>query len=175
MAFNKQLFSCALNVGVLSTTPAAAVQKQMEMAANAAATIRARCRISKARPASGHWRCRMKARQRRSSPVPSSVSTTPPSARRRKSSSSAPGSSTRDRRRPRSPAPGIAGFDTGADNVYISKSVTIAPDPTFQAQIYFRADDNGGEPFHPLVSLSCRIPPGVGINDTYVDYVFNDE
>lgn len=70
---------------------------------------------------------------------------------------------------------GVAGFETGADNTYISKEITVAPNSTVHTLMHFDANDNGGESFYPLVSLSCRIPPGVGINDTYVGYVFDDE
>lgn len=70
---------------------------------------------------------------------------------------------------------GVAGFETGANNTYMSKETTVAPNSTVHAVMQFDASDNGGESFYPLVSLSCRIPPGVGINDTYVGYVFNDE
>lgn len=69
----------------------------------------------------------------------------------------------------------VAGFETGIDNVYVSKSTTVAPGSTVHALLHFDETDNGGEPYYPLVSLSCRIPPGVGINDTYVGYLFNDE
>jgi hypothetical protein len=70
---------------------------------------------------------------------------------------------------------GVAGFETGVDNAYISKSITVAPNATVHTLMHFDATDNGGESYYPLVSLSCRIPPGVGINDTYVGYIFNDE
>lgn len=70
---------------------------------------------------------------------------------------------------------GVAGFETGESNVYISKSITVAPNSTVHAFLQFWQDDNGGESFYPLVSMSCKIPPGVGINDTYVGYTFNDE
>lgn len=33
------------------------------------------------------------------------------------------------------------------------------PDLTLQERTYFRADDNGGEPFHPLVLLSSNVYP----------------
>lgn len=70
---------------------------------------------------------------------------------------------------------GVAGFETGASNRFISKEVTVAPNSTVHTLMHFDAGDNGGQPYYPLVSLSCRIPPGVAINDTYVGYVFNDE
>lgn len=175
MDFHKHLSAWALIAGVLSMAPAAAVEKQMEMAANAAANCQGALPNFE-----GSIRKRPLAVQNEGTTAAfvtcsfvSQYDTAVGAVQEveqfsawfvNKGSSEAVVTCT-----------GIAGFETGADNVYISKTVTIAPDPTFQAQISFRADDNGGESFHPLVSLSCRIPPGVGINDTYVDYVFNDE
>jgi hypothetical protein len=69
---------------------------------------------------------------------------------------------------------GVAGYDTG-DNTYVSKSVTVAPNRLEQADIFFVPGDIGGAGYYPLVSMSCNIPPGVGINDTYVGYVVDDD
>lgn len=70
---------------------------------------------------------------------------------------------------------GVAGYETGSQNTFNSKSVVVAANAAAQAQIFFRPEDNGGNGYYPLVSLSCNLPPGVGINDTYTGYLFNDE
>ena len=175
MTFSKHFLSWTLIAGLLPTVPAAAIEKQMEMAANAAANCQGALPNFE-----GSIRKRPLGVQNEGTTASfvtcsfvSQYDTGIDAVREveqfdawfvNKGSSAAEVTCT-----------GVAGFETGADNVDLSKSVTVAPDPTLQAQIHFRADDNGGEPFHPLVSLSCRIPPGVGINDTYVNYVFNDE
>lgn len=70
---------------------------------------------------------------------------------------------------------GVAGYQTRAETTYNSKSVVVAANSAAQAMISFAPADNGGFGYYPLVSLSCSIPPGVGINDTYVGYVFVDD
>jgi len=69
---------------------------------------------------------------------------------------------------------GVAGFDTGTENTYVSKQVTVAPNRAEQASMFFSAEDNDGLGYYPMVSMSCSIPPGVGINDTYVGYLVDD-
>lgn len=69
---------------------------------------------------------------------------------------------------------GVAGFDTNDTNVFISKSVVVPANRADQALMVFVPADNGGNSFYPLVAVSCNLPAGVGINDTYVGYVVND-
>jgi hypothetical protein len=70
---------------------------------------------------------------------------------------------------------GVAGYDSYAGNVYISRSITLPANGTTQEEVFFAPADNGGQGYYPLVSMSCSIPPGVGINDTYVGYVVSDD
>lgn len=70
---------------------------------------------------------------------------------------------------------GVAGYDTGESNSYVSKTVTVAANSAAQAELFFTPEDNGGEGYHPLVSISCNLQPGIGINDTYVGYSIVDD
>ncbi len=70
---------------------------------------------------------------------------------------------------------GVAGHSTNVGNQFVSKSVTVAPGGELQTQLLFTIADNGNVGYYPLVSMSCNIPPGVGINDTYVGYVVSDD
>lgn len=65
---------------------------------------------------------------------------------------------------------GTAGYQTMSGVTYISKSVQVPANASSQAPMFFMPADNGGNGYYPLVSISCNIPPGVGINDTYVSY-----
>ncbi len=73
---------------------------------------------------------------------------------------------------------GVSGIETGAGGatvVYKSKSVLVPPNGTAQAPLFFDSlTDYGGLAIYPLTAISCQIPPGVGINDTYVGYQTND-
>lgn len=70
---------------------------------------------------------------------------------------------------------GVAGYSTNASNQYLSKSVTVAPGGQLQTELFFTIADNGNLGYVPVVSMSCNIPAGVGINDTYVGYVVSDD
>lgn len=70
---------------------------------------------------------------------------------------------------------GVAGYNTGPTIQYVSKSVTVAPGGLLQTELLFSIADNGNTGYVPVVSMSCNIPPGVGINDTYVGYVVSDD
>lgn len=70
---------------------------------------------------------------------------------------------------------GVAGYDGYSDNVYVAQTVTVPANSAGQSNIFFEPADNGGEGYYPLVSMSCAIPPGIGINDTYVGYVVSDD
>jgi len=67
---------------------------------------------------------------------------------------------------------GVAGFDSGATNVFVNKSVVIAA--AGEGEIFFTAVDNGGEGYYPLVNVSCSVPAGAGITDTYVVFGVDD-
>ena len=68
----------------------------------------------------------------------------------------------------------VAGFETNGTNVYVAKAISVPPNAPESTALYFLPSDNGGQGYYPMVSLSCGLPPNVGIHDTYVGYVFND-
>lgn len=70
---------------------------------------------------------------------------------------------------------GVAGFETNASNTFVNKQVTVAANSSAQAQLFFLPVDNNGNGYHPLVSISCNLPAGVGINDTWIGYVLEDD
>lgn len=70
---------------------------------------------------------------------------------------------------------GVAGFDGNDENVYVSKTISLPPNGSAQGEMLFSPADNGGLGYYPLVSMSCSIPPGVGINDTYIGTVVSDD
>lgn len=61
----------------------------------------------------------------------------------------------------------VSGFQ-GGTNEFVSKTTVLAPgsgaNPFWQAAEF----DNGL--FDSLISISCSLPPGVGINDSYVTW-----
>lgn len=63
----------------------------------------------------------------------------------------------------------VTGY-AGGDNEYVAGSITIPSGGTFEdANLFWFADDfEGGGMGTGLVSISCRIPPGAGVADTYV-------
>lgn len=74
---------------------------------------------------------------------------------------------------------GVVGYENGAPGstlLYVTKHVLVKahgaePDPQ-NGYIFFDPTDSGlaaGE-YYQLVSMSCALPPGTGINDTYVGY-----
>ena len=69
---------------------------------------------------------------------------------------------------------GVAGYDSGGENAYVSKQVSVPANRAAQESVFFTAEDNDGNGYYPMVSMSCSIPPGVGINDTYVVYMVDD-
>jgi len=72
---------------------------------------------------------------------------------------------------------GVAGFASNATNVFISKTATVAgttPAAPGEGEIFFEPADNGAQGYYPLVNVSCNIPPGVGIADTYVGFNVDD-
>lgn len=66
----------------------------------------------------------------------------------------------------------VTGFQ-GGTNEYVNQTITIAPG---QSGNPFWADTDFENGFASgLVSISCNIPPGVGINDTYIFWVADDQ
>lgn len=64
----------------------------------------------------------------------------------------------------------VSGFQTGT-NEFISQTVTINPGE--QGQIFWEdVDFEGG--LADLVAVSCNLAPGIGINDTYINWIEND-
>lgn len=64
----------------------------------------------------------------------------------------------------------VTGYQTGT-NEYVSDSVTI---PAGEQDQIFWTDADFAEGIDGLVSISCNLPPGVGVNDTYINWAEND-
>lgn len=64
---------------------------------------------------------------------------------------------------------GVTGFEGGA-NEYVSLSVEIPPHTgNDDGNLFWFEDDfEGGGMGTGLISINCRLPAGVGINDTYL-------
>lgn len=57
----------------------------------------------------------------------------------------------------------------GGENEYVSFTTPVAPEGEEQGNLFWVGDDfEGGGLETGLVSISCALPPGVGVNDTYV-------
>lgn len=71
---------------------------------------------------------------------------------------------------------GVTGFEGGA-NEYVSLSVEIPPHTGNEDGnlFWFEDDFEGGGMGTGLISINCRLPAGVGINDTYVWWVDGSE
>ncbi|MEP6634666.1 MAG: hypothetical protein ABJA62_10715 [Luteimonas sp.] len=67
---------------------------------------------------------------------------------------------------------GVAGYASNLTNTFISKNVSVAANS--EGEIDFVPADNGGQGYYPLVNVSCNIPVGVGIADTYVGFNVDD-
>ena len=75
----------------------------------------------------------------------------------------------------------VTGFSTGV-NEYVSLS-TVVPVPTPDDDdlddtgnpYWFAEDFLGGGMASGLISISCNLPTGVGVNDTYVYWITEDE
>lgn len=64
----------------------------------------------------------------------------------------------------------VTGF-SGGDNEYVSFSVMVpneSTDPEDGNLYWFDTDFEGGGMATGLVAISCNLPAGVGINDTYI-------
>ena len=67
---------------------------------------------------------------------------------------------------------GVSGYQGGA-NQYITKTATLAATGTQSTFAWSSADFTGAPAIFPsgLFSVSCALPPGVAINDSYVTFV----
>ena len=59
-------------------------------------------------------------------------------------------------------------------NVYVAKSVSVPANAAESTGLFFQPSDNGGLGYYTIMSMSCSLPPNVGIHDTYVGYVVDD-
>jgi hypothetical protein len=66
----------------------------------------------------------------------------------------------------------VAGFDSNTTNVFINKTVVVPAGG--EGEMFFEAADNGGNGYFPLVNLSCNLPGGTGIADTYAGFNVDD-
>ncbi|MBJ6977907.1 hypothetical protein JG616_01010 [Luteimonas sp. MC1782] len=67
---------------------------------------------------------------------------------------------------------GVTGYE-GGENEYVGLTLELAPGATGEdANLFWYADDfEGGGMSTGLVMINCYLPPGVGINDSYVYWV----
>ncbi len=66
----------------------------------------------------------------------------------------------------------VTGFDTG-DNEFFSQTVTIAPNT--QGNLFWEDEDFPVDGLSSgLISISCNLPAGAGINDTYIWWLADD-
>jgi hypothetical protein len=71
---------------------------------------------------------------------------------------------------------GVIGYEGSADLQYVSLEVDVSSETPDSNYLYFYPEDAdpGLDYLHQLVSVSCRLPPGTGINDTYVGIRMDD-
>lgn len=71
---------------------------------------------------------------------------------------------------------GVIGYEGSPSLQYVSLDVDVSSETPDTNYLYFYPEDAdpGQEHFHQLVSMSCRLPPGTGINDTYVGIRLDD-
>ena len=69
---------------------------------------------------------------------------------------------------------GVVGYEGITE--YIAKEVEVSSETPDSNYLYFYPQDidEADTAMHQLVSLSCRLPPGVGINDMYVGIRMDD-
>lgn len=64
---------------------------------------------------------------------------------------------------------------SGGTNEYVSLSTVVPANSAGEANPFWLAEDfEGGGMASGLVSISCNLPTGVGINDTYVYWITED-
>ena len=71
---------------------------------------------------------------------------------------------------------GVIGYPGSPDLQYVALSVDVSSETPDSNYLYFYPTDADPEQatFHQLASLSCRLPPGTGIGDTYVGIRLDD-
>lgn len=71
---------------------------------------------------------------------------------------------------------GVIGFEGSPTLEYVSLQVDVSSETPDSNYLYFYPTDIDPEQqyMHQLVSMSCRLPPGTGINDTYVGIRLDD-
>lgn len=71
---------------------------------------------------------------------------------------------------------GVVGYQDSPTLEYVSLEVDVSSETPDSNYLYFYPTDIDPEQesMHQLVSLSCRLPPGTGINDTYVGIRLDD-
>lgn len=71
---------------------------------------------------------------------------------------------------------GVIGYEGSPTIQYVSLEVDVSSETPDSNYLYFYPEDAdpAQEHFHQLVSMSCRLPPGTGINDTYVGFRMDD-
>lgn len=71
---------------------------------------------------------------------------------------------------------GVIGYEGSPDLQYVSLDVDVSSETPDSNYLFFYPDDADPQQqhFHQLVSMSCRLPPGTGITDTYVGFRMDD-
>ena len=71
---------------------------------------------------------------------------------------------------------GVVGYEGSPTLEYVSLEVDVSSETPDSNYLYFYPTDIDPQQqyMHQLVSLSCRLPPGTGINDTYVGIRLDD-
>jgi hypothetical protein len=67
----------------------------------------------------------------------------------------------------------VTGWQTG-DNEFVSVTEVIQPGQQSGDMVWFAEDFAGGGMASGLVAISCNLPVGVGVNDTYVYWASDD-
>ena len=71
---------------------------------------------------------------------------------------------------------GVIGFEGSSALQYVSLEVDVSADTPDSNYLYFYPEDADPQQasFHQLSSMSCRLPPGVSIGDTYIGIRMDD-
>lgn len=67
----------------------------------------------------------------------------------------------------------VTGWQTG-DNEFVSLTEVIAPGAQSENMVWYAEDFAGGGLATGLVAISCNLPVGVGVNDTYIYWASDD-
>ena len=71
---------------------------------------------------------------------------------------------------------GVVGYEDSPILEYIARDVDVSSETPDSNYLFFNPDDAdpARQHLHQLVSISCRLPPGTGITDTYVGIRLDD-